>query len=345
MADVAERAGVSISTVSLALNEKIGVSDNVRAVVRRAAAELGYALPARHRRRPVRQTRTIAVIHFGAPDAGAGPRLTGLAASYVAGIQQGCLDQNANWALISHYQERDPNNVAYRFLASDTLDYDGLILIYAPSRESRVLQHALGQGLPVVVISRDWPDLPVSTVGQDHPQQARLALDHLVALGHRRIAFLARPLDEPYEWFQVRLACYQETTVALGTYDPALVAVEPDLGQAARALLARRPDVTALLGVHDAAALAAMHGLHQAGIEVPRQVSVIGIGNDGVLQESLPALTTVGFPDRKVGFLAAKVLLEHIEDPDLSYSKVFVESWIVERDSCAAPVATPLGAS
>jgi len=197
----------------------------------------------------------------------------------------------------------------------------------------------------VVVISRDWPDLPVSTVGQDHPQQACLALDHLVELGHRRIAFLARPSDEPYDWFQVRLTCYRETMAGLGAYDPALVVVEPDLCQAAQALLARRPDVTAIWGVHDTAALAAMRGLRQAGIEMPRQVSVIGIGNDGVLQEGLPALTTIGFPDRKVGFLAAKVLLEHIEDPDLCYSKVFVESWVIERDSCAAPVATPVGAS
>lgn len=345
MADVAERADVSISTVSLVLNEKTGVSDNVRAVVRQAAAELGYALPKRRRRRQHRPAKTIAVIHFGAPDTGTGPRLTGLAASYVAGIQQSCLGKNANWALISHYQEQDPDNVGYRFLESEPLDYDGLILIYAPSRNSLVLQRALEHGIPVVVISRDWPDLPVSTVSQDHPQQARLALDHLVELGHRRIAFLARSSDEPYDWFQVRLNCYQETTVALGTYDRALIVVERDLCQAAQALLARRPDVTAFFGVHDTAALAAMHGLRQAGIEMPRQVSVIGIGNDGTLQEGLPALTTVGFPDRKVGCLAAKVLLEHIEDPDLSYSKVFVESWIVERDSCAAPIATPLGAS
>jgi LacI family transcriptional regulator len=252
------------------------------------------------------------------------------------------VDKHANWALISHYQEGDSHNVGRQLLERDHLDYDGLILIYAPSRESVVLRRALGQEIPVVAISRDWPDLPVSTVGQDHPQQARLALEHLIRLGHRRIAFLALETDRPYDWFGVRLSCYQEAMASLGTYDPELVLVVPDARQAAQALLARRPDVTALFAIHDSAATAAMRGLRQAGIEVPRQVSVIGIGDDISTQEGLPGLTTVGFPAQKVGFLAAKVLLEHIEDPELSYSKVFVDSWVVERDSCAAPFGAGL---
>ena len=53
--------------------------------------------------------------------------------------------------------------------------------------------------------------------------------------------------------------------------------------------------------------------------------------------QGYPALTTVGFPDRKVGSLAAKVLLDHIEDKELAYSRVFVDSWVVERESCAPP--------
>lgn len=341
MADVARRAGVSISTVSLVLNGKPGVSSNVRALVRQAVDELGYALPARRRRHRPPQPKTIAVIHFGVPGLKHEPGLTGLAASYVAGIKRCCLDQHANWALISNYQEGDAYNVGYQLLERDKLDYNGLIMIYAPSRDGVVLQRALDQGIPVVVISRDWPDLPVSTVGQDHPQQARLALDHLIRLGHRKIAFLALESDLPYDWYQVRLSCYQDTMTVLGAYDPELVAVGQDACQTIQALLARRPDVTAVFAVHDTVALAAMRGLRQTGIEVPRQVSVMGIGNDGSAQEDLPALTTVGFPDRKVGFLAAKVLLEHIEDPELSYSKVFVDSWIVERDSCAAPVGVP----
>jgi LacI family transcriptional regulator len=317
------------------LNDKPGVSGDVRTVVRQAVDELGYALPARRRRRSLFQTKTIAVIHFATPASEHGSRLTGLAASYVAGIQERCLAKHANWALISHYRDNDSNNVGFQLLERDRLNYDGLILIYAPSRNSVLLCRALDQGIPVVVISRDWNDLPVSTVSQDHPQQARLALDHLVQLGHRRIAFLATESDRVYDWYQIRLSYYQDTMRSLEADDPELVVIESDACQAAQALLARRPDVTALFCIHDSLALEAMRGLHEAGIEVPHQVSVIGIGDDVPGQENLPALTTVGFPDRKVGFLAAKVLLEHIEDPELAYSKVFVDSWVVERDSCA----------
>jgi LacI family transcriptional regulator len=95
--------------------------------------------------------------------------------------------------------------------------------------------------------------------------------------------------------------------------------------------------VTAIFAVHDTNAVQAMRGLCGIGVDVPGQVSVIGVGDDCPAPEGCPPLTTVGFPDRKVGTLAAKVLLEHIEDRQLAYSRVFVDSWIVERASCAAP--------
>jgi LacI family transcriptional regulator len=337
MADVAKRAGVSTSTVSLVLNDKRGVSAEVRAAVLEAVDELGYRLPKRHRRTDPPAVKTIAIVHF----ANLGPHgeqaLTGLAASYVEGIQAFCAEHNVNLSLIAHYVEGDPGHVGSHLLNRDNPAFQGLIMIYAPSRETRVLQRALGKGIPVVVISRDWPNLPVSAVGQDHPQQACLAMGHLVELGHRRIAFLAREADRPYDWFKVRLDCYRDTMTSLGEYDPTLIVVEPDVCQAAQALFARRPDVTAIFAAHDTNAMQAMRGLCSAGVDVPGQVSVIGVGDDCPSLDGCPALTTVGFPDRKVGTLAAKVLLEHIEDRELAYSRVFVDSWIVERESCAAP--------
>jgi LacI family transcriptional regulator len=319
MADVAKRAGVSTSTVSLVLNDKRGVSAQTRAAVLEAVDELGYRLPERHRR-PVPQLKSIAVVHFANLGPNGEQELTGLAASYVSGIQAFCAGNNVNWALIAHYVEGDPGHVGSHLLHRDDLSFQGLIMIYAPSRETRVLQRAMDKGMPVVVI-----------------RQACLAMDHLVELGHRRIAFLAREADRPYDWFKVRLDCYRDTMSSLGEYDSTLVVVEPDVCQAAQTLFARRPDVTAIFAAHDTNAVQAMRGLNMAGVDVPGQVSVIGVGDDCPFPEGCPALTTVSFPDRKVGTLAAKVLLEHIDDRELAYSRVFVDSWIVERESCAAP--------
>jgi LacI family transcriptional regulator len=336
MADVAQRAGVSTSTVSLVLNDKPGVSERTRAAVLEAARELGYQLP---RRRPDLSTqKTILVVHFASQGPESGADLPVLAADYLSGIQDYCQGRSVNWALIAHYQEgKRRQHVGVHLLERDALACDGLILMMPPSRESVLLQQALRERIPTVVISRDWPDLPLSSVGQDHPQQAHLAMDHLVQLGHRQIGFVAPSWAGEYGWCQVRLDIYRETMVALDMYDPERIAVEPDVCQATQALLDRQPDVTAIFAVNDRAAVRAMRGLRARGIRIPEQVSVIGVGDNCPSPEGYPALTTIGFPSRKVGYLAGRLLLEQLEDEELAYGRIFVQSWVIERESCAPP--------
>jgi LacI family transcriptional regulator len=336
MADVAQRAGVSTSTVSLVLNDRPGVSEQTRAAVLEVAQEMGYHLPRHHSDSPTQ--KTIFVVHFASRGPDDGADLPALAADYVGGIQDCCHGKNVNWALIAHYQEGNRQHVGFQLLEREGLTCDGLILMMPPSRESALLGQALGERIPTVVISRDWPDLPLSCVGQDHPQQARLAMNHLVQLGHRHIGFVAPSWSCTYEWCQIRLDTYRQTMTALDTYDPERIAIEPDACQATQALFDRRPDVTAIFAVNDTAAVGAMHGLIARGIRIPEQVSVIGVGDDCPAPEGYPALTTIGFPSRKVGYLAARQLLEQLEDEELAYGRIFVQSWVVERASCA-----PLG--
>jgi LacI family transcriptional regulator len=335
MADVAQRAGVSTSTVSLVLNSKSGVSEQTRAAVLSVAKELGYQLP-RHRPDPSTQ-KTILVVHFASPGPGNGADLPVLAADYLGGIQDYCQGRSVNWALIAHYRERKGQHVGVQLLEREGLTCDGLIMIMPPSRGSALLEQALREGIPTLVVSRDWPDLPVSTVGQDHPQQAQLAIDHLVQLGHRHIAFVAPPWTRTYDWFEVRFETYRKAMIALGTYDPALVAVEPDVYQATQALSDCCPDMTAIFAVQDMWAVEAMRGLHAKGLRVPEDVSVIGVGGDYPAPKEYPALTTIGFPSRKVGYLAARQLLEQLQDEEIACGRIFVQSWLVERDSCAPP--------
>ena len=101
--------------------------------------------------------------------------------------------------------------------------------------------------------------------------------------------------------------------------------------------LARRPDVTAILAVHDSNAFQALRALREMGVSVPEQVSVIGNGNISQIPEGLPGLTTIGFPAYKVGYTAAGVLYEHIQDPDLAFSRVSVQAWVIDQGSCAVP--------
>ena len=279
MTDVAVQAGVSTSTVSLVLNNKPGVSAPVRAAVMKTVDELGYRLPIRRAVSHLTETKTIAVVHFARPGAEAESVLPKLAAAYVSGIQGFCQGKNVNWALIANYQEGNVNHVGHEFLEGDRLSFDGVIAIMPLSSDSTVLRRAMGEHIPVVVISRSWPDLPVSTVGQDHPQQARLVLDHLTKLGHRKIAFLARTADRPYDWYATRLAYYRDTMSAMGEYDPQRIVVAQDLDRAVGCLVDRCPEITAILAVNDACAIHAMCELYRVGLRVPEDVSVIGVGD------------------------------------------------------------------
>jgi LacI family transcriptional regulator len=208
------------------------------------------------------------------------------------------------------------------------------------SRDNPLLCQAIQDNVPVVVVSRDWPDLPVNTVGQDHYQQANIALQHLVQLGHRKITFLAREVDRVYDWFKIRLACYRKAMSALGQGDEQdLIAVAPDPTQAVKSLLDRRPDVTAIFSVNDGNAIGAMRVLREMGLVVPEHISVIGLDDSTKPPPDYPGLTTVAFPHYKVGYLAAETLLRRIQDPELAYSRIFVRSYLVERASCAPPRA------
>ncbi len=338
MADVADLAGVSISTVSLVLNEKPGISSEVRAAVRRAVEELGYKGRGRRAEQDSSSTtKNITVIHYANPDTSYLFERSQLFIDYVSGLQEYFQDQNVNWTLISDFREGEPANLGFQLLNGNTSD-DGFILMGIPSPDSPFLQQLIHDKKPVVILSRYWPELPVSTVGQDYDQQARIALDHLVKLGHRRIAFLAREIDRGFDWFDARLRCYRETMDKLGTaVTDSLIAVDKTGAQAAQTLMERHPDTTAIFAIHDENAVSAIQGLRAAGYRVPHDVSVIGLDDSARLSEEEFGITTVSFPHRKAAHLAAELLLRELNDDNVLYSKMFIKSCLVERDSCAPP--------
>jgi LacI family transcriptional regulator len=315
------------------LNDKPGISLETRTAVLEAADDLGYRLPKRRPRRGSTQIRTITIVHYADNEA---ESLThGLPPQYVAGIEEYLRPHNVRWTFVNNCREGDTRDAAFRLLEGVKSSSDGFILIAVPGRDTGLLQYALRENVPVVLISRNWPDLPVSTVGQDHRQQAMLALDHLIELGHRKIAFLASEPSRSYSWFKVRLACYRELMLSIGEWDEELVVSGADPRKAVKALLLHRPEVSAVFAINDGLAVQTMQGLHEMGVKIPHQVSVIGLDDSLPPVEGLPGLTTVAFPHRKAGYLAAQLLLDHIEDGERAHTKVVLQSWLVKRASCA----------
>jgi DNA-binding LacI/PurR family transcriptional regulator len=127
-----------------------------------------------------------------------------------------------------------------------------------------------------------------------------------------------------------------------GEVDEELIVVDDNIEQAVRDLMTRRPDVTEIYCVHDDHAITVMRALQNIGLRVPEDVSVIGLDNSAQyisadVKEGLPELTSVGFSHYKIGSVGAKLLLQKIDDPDLSHNKIYMSSHLIERDSCAKP--------
>jgi len=335
--DVARRAGVSKSTVSLVLNKKPGVSPETQRAVSQAAEQLGYRLPERRPLKRPPEPKTLTVVHCVGQEPYTEPY--GLALNFLNGIQAFVRKANVNLTLIASYRQGDTEHLGVHLLNDETTSPHGLMLM-GPGvhRDSQLLLQALEKNIPLVVLSRNWSNLPISTVGQDHCQQARIALDYLTHLGHRRIAFVAGEVDKQYDWFEWQLTCYRDVMAQLnGGVDEELIALGADGASAARTLMARRPDVTAIFAIHDRRAVEAMRGLREMGLRIPQDVSVIGQDDSEQVPEGFPALTTVGFPHFEVGYLAAELLLKQIENDKILCSNILVRNNLIERASCDKP--------
>lgn len=339
MEDVAQRAGVSKATVSLALNRKPGISPETQRIVLRAAEDLGYHLP---ERRPLRSpmSRTLTILYHVKDEARAEPY--SVVPSFLRGARTFAREARVHLTVLAGYRREDLSQIGADFLDGEGLSTDGLILM-GPGlcRDSKSVVQALQSSIPVVVLCRNWPDVLVSTVGHDHYEQAQIALKHLVDLGHRKVAFLAGEADEQYDWCQQRLKCYREMMANVnGEMGEELVVLAKDGANAVRALMVRQPDVTAIFADHDAKAIEAMQGLQMMGLRVPEDVSVIGQDNARQSPKGCPALTTVSFSPFMVGYLAAELLLKQIESNEIMMGNIWVRSHLIERESCcqARPV-------
>ncbi len=341
MDDVARRAGVSKSTVSLVLNNRPGTSAEMQRRVLEAAEALGYSLPA-HRTRasqaePLTAAPGISLVHCVDEKPDIDPGLTHLYLSYRNGIQRFTQGRNISVMLVTGYRDTNADSLSYQLLAQQEPIMDGLILM-GPGlrRTSKLIQRVLDHEIPTVILGRSWPDLPISSVSQDHSQQAHLVLDHLLALGHQHIGMIAREVDRSYDWFTWRLKAFRETMEdKLGQEAEDYISIHADVDRAVDRLLTRQPQVTALFALNDHIAYQAMRAAIAAGRSVPGTLSIVGI--DGAIkpQEGLPVLTTVAFPHEEVGYLAAELLIKQIENSHLQNGRLIVRSHLITGASCA----------
>lgn len=326
MHDVARLAGVSHQTVSRVLNNHPNVSGPTRARVLEAVRQLNYRPNALARGLATRRSRSIGVLSFDASLYGP--------ASTLLGIQRAA--QEERYAVsVATLAERDvdgPVQRAVSMLAEQSVE--GVIVI-APSHAAGHAVRDLPRGMPVVALEASFRrDMPVVAV--DQFAGAQLATEHLLTLGHETVWHVAGPPDWP-EALQ-RIEGWRASLAAAGARTPPVMTGDwsPHSGYEAGRKLATIPGMTAVFAGNDQMALGILRALHEAGIAVPEQVSVVGFDGLPEAEYFLPALTTVRQDFDEVGRRGLRALLAML-DGEPPAPETIVAPHLVVRASTAAP--------
>ncbi len=301
IADVARLAGVSAATVSRVLSRPAMVAEATREVVLQAVQQSGYRM--NHAARNLRKQRTGAVVAL-VPNLG-----NPFFAKILAGL--GRVLEEAGYDLLvgDTLAEGGRRRSLQRFL--DPSRADGIVLCDGLVAREELLS---GRGIPPVVMACEWrEDLDFPSVALDNAAGAALAAEHLAALGHRRIACIGGPAANILHRTRIegveRVLGPEGFTVFAGDFSL-------DAGRRAAELwLALAPEQrpTGIVSFSDEMACAFIAELQRHGIDVPRDVSVVGFDDIELVSHLTPALTTVRQPKREIGRMAGETMLAVIE--------------------------------
>jgi DNA-binding LacI/PurR family transcriptional regulator len=334
--DVARLAGVSPATVSQALNGRGRVHPGTRERVAEAAAKLRYAPHASGRRLARQRAECVAVLQGRNMTTVFGDSFYRMVLGGMAEVSQA-----RGYSLVFTPPPRDDARDAdvSRVLGHGAVD-GALVVGALDTRFLMALQH---RGLPVVLVDNHVPGANLPAVVPDYQAGARLGTEHLVRLGHRRIAFLGAAVSYPFG--VETLEGYREALAAGGIApDPALVrrtAIGVDAATAAtRSLLDLPAPPTALFAVTDAMAIGALRAARERGAAVPGTLAVVGMDDIEMSAYLEPPLTTVRVEKEAMGRLAAECLIALIEGTGASPGAAAVPIDLIVRGTCGGLATT-----
>jgi len=331
MRDVAERAGVSVTTVSHVINGTRHVSDELRNRVLEAMQALAYQPNALARSLRRNESCTIGMI---LPDA-MNPYFAEIARS----IEDTSFSEDYSVIICN-----SDGNLAKELNYINVLmekRVDGIIFVAAgmSAEHIRMLQD---KRMPVVVVDRDSPGVMVDSVQINNAAGGWLATSHLIELGHTHIACIAGPSDVTPSG--ERVDGYRRALHEAGLPILAENIVRGDFHAASgyqitKELLARDKRPTAIFACNDLMAIGALSAAKAMGFRVPEDISVVGFDDIYLAAYSNPPLTTVRQPKYEMGQLATKLLLERIQDPDLPPRTPLLDTELMIRASTCSPAS------
>ncbi len=324
--DVAERAGVSKSLVSLVLHDSPKVSDRSRAAILEAIDELGYRPSAAARSLVSGRANAIGVI-IGDPHRDSHPSvMDGIHTSTAA----------AGLKPLIMFGEREPEREQVIVDTFLELRVDAIILLGSVLPVDRI--NALGKQLPVAVVGRRMSPDAVDVIAADSRAGATLAIEHLIGLGHRHIAHIDATMSkaEP-ECLAGYRATMQAHNLPVNVVPGSLL---QEGGESGAGLLLEQDEFpTAVFAASDLSALGARDVMREAGFSIPDQVSLVGYGDSPFARLHEIELTSIRDPNEAIGIYAAEVLTNRILDPNQPPSDWIAEPELVVRSSTGPPPA------
>jgi LacI family transcriptional regulator len=328
MRDVAERAGLSVSTVSHVINNTRAVSDESRQRVMAAMEELEYKPNALARSLRRRKTNTLGMI---VPDS-ANPFFAEVARA----IEDTSFAQNYSVILCNTEGNLKKQQAYTNVLIENRV---AGILFVAAGISTELVNDLEQRRVPLVVIDREVPGVEVDTVMTNHAQGGYLATQHLIELGHQRIACIAG--NSEVSPSAERLTGYRRSLEDSNlTYDQRLV-IKGDFQyesgyEATTQLLNLDAPPSAIFACNDLMAVGCISAARELDLRVPEDISVVGFDDVRLASFTNPPLTTVAQPIFEIGALATKMLLERLLDLDAPPRMKRLDTRLHIRHSTAA---------
>lgn len=324
--NIAQELGISISTVSKALNNYSDVSAETRRRVEVAAREMGYHPSAAAQNLRKQRTHKIGLV-VNYPIGFIGEFLSRL----MVGAALGAAQQGYHVILYSPVD----NQLEQLTRVCRAREVDGILLLWGTlTQENTTLLNQAN--MPYVVVNRREAEYNAPFVVGDNFQGALELTRHFISQGHQRIGYTS--WDEEWTTNQDRLAGYRQALEESGIpFDPALIVPitrETENRYAAVNQLLDLPDPpTAVFAFHDYVAIQAIRAATDRGLRIPEDIAIAGFDNMYSSLISTPPITTVSQPVQEIGRTAVEMVMEQINNPDQAPSQVILPVELVTRQS------------
>lgn len=334
MRDIAREAGVATSTVSYALGGNAALKDETRQNILEIAEKLGYK--SRGASRQQKQNTEIPVIALLLPG---GPGQAPQDYHYLAETHRGATEVAQDFGFlvtVLYEKSKNPQFDLTRLCRSGTVK--GMI-INGQSMQDEVVANLIDEDFPIVLLGGSFSQREkMASVGVANEKGAFQATEHLIILGHTRIAMLL-PGPDTIPFSADRFTGYKRALEVYSIpYDEELIVnggLMEDLAEKATEKLLDLPEPpTALFAGNDTQAFGAMTAARKKNLSVPDDLAVIGFDDMLAAHLSTPPLTTMHMPEYRLGAESARVLIRKILRPEIGPEQVLIPAELVIRESC-----------